>query len=94
LLIPLQSASHPAFGLSAASLGAPLHAYRERNTSLLDVGIVVTFGDRIHGWRAFVTCIGAQIVLPCAAWNFHHHLVQRSIEQFYIMCVCAAGDER
>src|ERR1035437_1947302 len=25
--------------------------------SLLDVGLVVTFDDRIHGWRAFVACI-------------------------------------
>jgi hypothetical protein len=32
--------------------------------------------------------------LSRAAWHFHYHLVQRSIEQFYVMCVCAAGDER
>jgi hypothetical protein len=63
-------------------------------SSLLDMRVIVPFNHCVGRGCALVARIGAQIVLSSAAWHFQHHLVQRSIEQFYVMCVCAAGDER
>jgi hypothetical protein len=32
--------------------------------------------------------------LSRSAWHLYHELVQRGLKQFYVMRVCAAGDER
>ena len=63
-------------------------------TSLFDVRLIVPFNDRIRCRRALVARIGAEIVLPRSARHLYHELVQRGLKQFYVMRVCAAGDER
>ena len=63
-------------------------------TSLFDVRLIVPFNDRIRCRRALIARIGAEIVLPRSAWHLYHELVQRGLKQFYVMRVCAAGDER
>jgi len=62
--------------------------------SLLDVWVVVPLNDCVGRWRTLVARIGTEIVLPCSAWHLDHKLVQRGLQQFYVMRVCAAGDER
>ncbi len=62
--------------------------------SLLDVGLIVPFNDCVRRRRAFVARIGTEIVLPRSARYLYHDLVQRGLKQFYVMRVCAAGDER
>jgi hypothetical protein len=62
--------------------------------SLLDVRLIVPLNDCIRCRRALVAGIGAEIVLPRSARHLHYELVQRGLEQFYVMRVCAAGDER
>ena len=62
--------------------------------SLLDVRLIVPFNDGIRCRRTLVARIGAEIVLPRSARHLHHELVQRGLKQFYVMRVCAAGDER
>jgi hypothetical protein len=63
-------------------------------TPLLDVRLIVPFNNRIQCRRAFVARIGAETVLPRSARHLYHELVQRGLKQFYVMRVCAAGDER
>jgi len=63
-------------------------------TSLLDVWLIVPLNDCIRCRRALVARIGAEIVLPRLARHLHYNLVQRGLKQFYVMRVCAAGDER
>src|SRR5664279_5671292 len=62
--------------------------------SLLDVRFIVPLNDRIRCRRALVARIGAKIVRPRSARHLYHELVQRGFKQFYVMRVCAAGDER
>ena len=62
--------------------------------ALLDVRLIVPLDDRIRCWQAFVARIGAKIVLPGSARHLHHEMIQRGLKQFYVMRVCAAGDER
>ena len=80
---------HPATGLECRVRLLFLSFF----ASLFDVGSIVPFDDRIGCWHAFITGIRAQIVLSGSTWHLHHHLVQRSFEQFDIMRVCAARDE-
>jgi len=61
---------------------------------LLDVRLIVSFDDCIRCGRALVARIGAEIVLPRSARHLHYELVQRGLKQFYIMRICAAGDDR
>ena len=63
-------------------------------TSLFDVRLIAPFNNRIQCRRALVACIGAEIVLPRSARHLYHELVQRGLKQFYVMRVCAVGDER
>jgi hypothetical protein len=63
-------------------------------TPLLDVWLIVPLNDCFRCRRALVARIGAEIILPRSTRHLHHELVQRGFEQFYVMCVCAAGDER
>ena len=63
-------------------------------TSLLDVWLIVPLNDCIRCRRALVARIGAEIVLPRSARHLHYKLVQRGLKQFYVMRVCAAGDDR
>ena len=63
-------------------------------TSLLDVRLIVPLNDCIQCRRALVAGIGAEIVLPRSARHLYKELVQHGFKQFYVMRVCAAGDER
>ena len=63
-------------------------------TSLLDVWFIVPLNHGIRCRRALVARIGAKIVLPRSARHLHYELVQRGLKQFYVMRICAAGDER
>ena len=63
-------------------------------TSLLDVRLIVPFNVRIQCRRALVAHIGAEIVLPRSSRHLYDDLVLRGLKQFYVMRVCAAGDER
>ena len=63
-------------------------------TSLLNVWLIVPLNDCIRCRRALVARIGAEIVLPRSARHLHYELVQRGLKQFYVMRICAAGDER
>jgi len=63
-------------------------------TSLLDVRLIVPFNDRIQCRRALVARIGAEIVLPRSSRHLYDDLVLRGLKQFYVLRVCAAGDER
>ena len=62
--------------------------------SLLDVRLIVPFNDCIRCRRALVARVGAKIILSRSARHLYHELVQRGLKQFYVMRVCAAGDER
>ena len=62
--------------------------------SLLDVRTIVPFNDGVGCGYALVARIGTEIVLPSSARHLDHELVQRGLQQFYVMCVCAADDER
>jgi len=61
---------------------------------LLDVSLIVPLNDCIRCRRALVARIGAEIVLPRSTRHLHDELVQRGLKQFYVMRVCAAGDDR
>jgi len=61
---------------------------------LLDVRLIVPFDDCIQCRRALVAGIGAKIVLARSARHLYDELVQRGLEQLYVMRVCAADDER
>ena len=63
-------------------------------TSLLDVWLIVPLNGCIRCRRALIARIGAEIVLSRAARHLRYELVQRGLKQFYVMRVCAAGDER
>jgi len=62
--------------------------------SLPDVRLIVPPNGCIRCRRALVARTGAEIVLPRSARHRHYQLVQRGLKQFYVMRVCAAGDER
>lgn len=62
--------------------------------SLLDVRLIVPFDDRLRCRCALVARIGAEIVTTSSARHVHDQLVQCGFKQFYVMRVCAAGDER
>ena len=61
---------------------------------LLDVRLIVPFHNCVRCRRALVARIGAEIVLPRSTRHLHDELVQRGLKQFYVMRVCAAGDDR
>ena len=61
---------------------------------LLDVRLIVPFGNCNRCRCALIARVSAKIVLPRSARHLHHEPVQRGFKQFYIMRVCAAGDER
>ena len=63
-------------------------------TPLLDVRLIVPFDNCVRCWRALVARIGAEVILPRSARHLHYELVQRGLKQFYVMRVCAAGDDR
>jgi len=62
--------------------------------SLPDVRIIVPFDDCIRCRHALVARIGAKVVLPRSARHLHYELVECGFKQFYVMRVCAAGDDR
>ena len=61
---------------------------------LLDMRPIVPFHNCVRCRRALVARIGAEIVLPRSTRHLHDELVQRGLKQFYVMRVCAAGDDR
>ena len=63
-------------------------------TSLFDVWFIVSLDDCIRCRRALVASVRAEIVLPRANRHLDYELVQCGLKQFYVMRVCAAGDER
>ena len=78
-----------------ASLESRFHElFMSLFASLLDVRLIVPLNDCIRCRRSLVARIGAEIVLPRSARHLHYKLIQRGFKQFYIMRVCAAGDDR
>ena len=81
----------------AASLPTRLRAFRLRFfLALLDMRLIMTRLDRPLSRLALVPGIGAKMLgfLGIGFRPLHHGRVQRGLQQFHIMHVGPAGDER
>ena len=84
-----------AFDYPAARFPAGLCAFGLL-LALLDMGLIIARLGGIKRRFALVSGIGAEMLRMFGRWfrARSHHCVQRGLQQFHIMHVGAAGDER